>query len=698
MPLTSSYSRLAARPIAAAGLVALVCALVTLGSAATVATATTGLVWSGVNEVGLPAKAVSGENRMQLTDLSCPAAGDCSAIGTVEPKGQRVQAVVVDETNGVWSNAAFVELPEASKVIYSQLESIDCPSVGNCTAVGSDEVVSKTPQAIVVSESGGSWEAAQVIQQPATSASATLASVACTGPGSCVAVGESKNASTEKKEAVAATQTNGIWATAVTVPQPADATPNGGLDSISCPSAGECAATGWYQSENAHSFAAMAANDVGGTWTSEGIALPTDAEYVRLYVSCSTSGSCGASGFYYESFPVSQAITASYANGKWSPNAQLIGSGAGSEYPYLDAPSCPASGSCVAVGAVYASAEKLYEPLVATSSAGAWSGGGTVSLPSNALTEAEAQALKDERDGELYSVSCWAVGACEAVGEYDTATGEYAPMAATEAAGVWGQAEGIAPSSKGEGWLSGVSCTAGGICGGAGSHEDEAGEYRGMTASAASALLEVTSSALPAGQVGAAYSAQLAGAGGLGPYTWSVSSGSLPAGLNLNAATGAISGTPTGAGASFTVSVATSIPPTQTAQRTFSIAIAPAPAKGSATPTVTIVSSKLTATSNKLQVKIACHTSTCAGVVKLVAVTKVRIRRKGKRVTEKRSVLLASGDYTIAAGKTQTIAIRLTPKGRKLLAKLAKHHSLAVKLTVTLAGGATYSKTVKLSR
>ena len=65
----------------------------------------------------------------------------------------------------------------------------------------------------------------------------------------------------------------------------------------------------------------------------------------------------------------------------------------------------------------------------------------------------------------------------------------------------------------------------------------------------------VTSTSLPAATAGQAYSATLTAADGTAPYKWSVTSGSLPAGLKLNASTGAITGTPTGAGTS-TVTVA----------------------------------------------------------------------------------------------------------------------------------------------
>ena len=57
----------------------------------------------------------------------------------------------------------------------------------------------------------------------------------------------------------------------------------------------------------------------------------------------------------------------------------------------------------------------------------------------------------------------------------------------------------------------------------------------------------VTTSALPVGTVGTAYSAALDATGGVGGFTWSLDDGSLPGGLSLTPA-GGISGTPTAAG------------------------------------------------------------------------------------------------------------------------------------------------------
>jgi len=75
----------------------------------------------------------------------------------------------------------------------------------------------------------------------------------------------------------------------------------------------------------------------------------------------------------------------------------------------------------------------------------------------------------------------------------------------------------------------------------------------------------VTTSSLDDGSTSAAYSATLAASGGTTPYTWSIVTGSLPAGLTLGGDT--ISGTPTTAGTStFTVQVTDSIGRTDTAE------------------------------------------------------------------------------------------------------------------------------------
>jgi len=90
--------------------------------------------------------------------------------------------------------------------------------------------------------------------------------------------------------------------------------------------------------------------------------------------------------------------------------------------------------------------------------------------------------------------------------------------------------------------------------------------------------LLVSTGSLANGEVAAGYSQTLAASGGIPPYTWSITSGSLPPGLALAPSTGAISGTPTTAGTeSFVAQVADSAATPNKATASLEISIAPEP-------------------------------------------------------------------------------------------------------------------------
>lgn len=85
--------------------------------------------------------------------------------------------------------------------------------------------------------------------------------------------------------------------------------------------------------------------------------------------------------------------------------------------------------------------------------------------------------------------------------------------------------------------------------------------------------ITVSPSTLPDGDVGTAYSQTVSASGGNPPYTFTVSSGSLPPGLTLNGATGLISGTPTTAG-SFSFTITATDSDTCTGFRAYTVDIA----------------------------------------------------------------------------------------------------------------------------
>jgi len=87
--------------------------------------------------------------------------------------------------------------------------------------------------------------------------------------------------------------------------------------------------------------------------------------------------------------------------------------------------------------------------------------------------------------------------------------------------------------------------------------------------------LTILTTSLAGGIMGNPYDDDtLEASGGLFPFVWSISAGSLPAGLSIDATSGEIAGTPTAAGTSnFTVTVTDSQSPAATATKAFSIVV-----------------------------------------------------------------------------------------------------------------------------
>ena len=218
--------------------------------------------------------------------------------------------------------------------------------------------------------------------------------------------------------------------------------------------------------------------------------------------------------------------------------------------------------------------------------------------------------------------------------------------------------DGVSGGGGGAGWFGG------GAGGGCSNANDDAGSGGGGSSHAASSVtgvsfsqaaagqapsvsisytaLTVTTSVLPSGTVGEAYSTTLAAAGGTTPLTWSLSGGSLPDGLSISTG-GTISGTPQAAGTfNFTVQVADSGSPQQTATQAFSIEI------GKAAPAVTLSAAPTSGATAANSISLTANVSGSNGAP--AATGTVEFDVNGTAVSGCADVTVTSGSATCPAG------------------------------------------------
>ena len=103
-------------------------------------------------------------------------------------------------------------------------------------------------------------------------------------------------------------------------------------------------------------------------------------------------------------------------------------------------------------------------------------------------------------------------------------------------------------------------------------------------------------------------------------------------------------------------------------------------------PTITAFSSRLVFVKDTAKANIACAKAACAGTAEVTA-------RVGAKHGRKRTVVIAKGSYSLAAGTHGTLTLRLTGPGAKAMLA-AKHRRLSGKLTISVKQGKTLARTL----
>src|SRR5215469_6088254 len=193
-------------------------------------------------------KGAGREGGAQVSSLSCGSPGNCAAGGFYRDRSGHGQAFVVSERNGVWGKAIEVPGLGALNRQNAQVNSVSCGSAGNCAAVGSYADSRGFGQAFLVGERNGVW--GKAIKVPGLAAleqgvgGSGVNSVSCVSAGACAAGGSYSNA--DSFQAFVVGERNGVWGKAIEVPGSGALNAGGGGpvlpvapgNSVSCASAG----------------------------------------------------------------------------------------------------------------------------------------------------------------------------------------------------------------------------------------------------------------------------------------------------------------------------------------------------------------------------------------------------------------------------------------------------------------------------
>ena len=400
--------------------------------------------------------ALNGYGSAEAQSISCVSSGNSAAGGYYTNSGGDEEAFVADQTSGTWGNAE--EVPGISTLNAggaASLDTVSCGAAGSCSAGGFYTDSSGKYQAFVVSENKGTWGNAEEV--PATGAlntggNAEIDSVSCRSASSCAAGGYYTDSS-DNDQAFVVSETGGTWGKAEEVPGTQTPSGTASIYSISCSSAGNCTAGGFY-TDSSDNTQAFVVSETAGSWgnAEEVPGVATLGGYSQVNsISCVSVGNCAVGGQV-----VSKAFVASETGGSWE-NAEEV-PGTKSSVSSVGSVWCTSSGNCLAGG--FLTQRSGNQPAFVTNEeGGVWQ---------------KAEALSGTANQTQYVVaptpwvSCISTGNCSIAGDYTNSSNDYEVFAANEASGTWGAAEEIPGTARlnsdGYASVNWVSCTSDGYC------------------------------------------------------------------------------------------------------------------------------------------------------------------------------------------------------------------------------------------
>ena len=321
---------------------------------------------------------------------------------------------------------------------------------------------------------GGSWGSAQEVAAALnTGGFAAVNSVSCASAGNCSAGGYYL-ASSGPTQGFVVNETNGTWGTARQV---AAALNTGGIaevSSVSCGSVGNCSAGGHYTDSSGftHAFVVSETNGTWGTARQVAAALNTGGGAQIYSVSCAAAGSCSAGGSYTSSSGRIRAFVVNETNGAWGTAQEIAAALNAGGNAAIFSVSCAAAGNCTA-GGFSTPRFSHSQAFAANETNGTWGAAQEV-----------AAALNTGGFAEVNAVSCASAGNCSAGGHYTDSSGNAQAFGVSARNGAWGTAEEIPGSGTlnkgGDVQIDSVSCASAGNCSAGGHYLSSSGHAQGF--------------------------------------------------------------------------------------------------------------------------------------------------------------------------------------------------------------------------
>src|SRR6476660_118141 len=297
--------------------------------------------WDGTSWAIVSSPNTGTTDRNFLTGVTCASASECWAVGYYY-NGSLIQTLIER-----WDGTSWAIVSSPNPAPNSYLNDVTCVSASDCRAVGY-YYNGKAYQTLIERWDGTSWA---IVSSPNTGATQNnyLRGVTCVSASECWAVGYYYHDTFPVQTLIE--RWDGISWTIVTSPN-TSATQDNLLFPVTCVSASECWAVGNYY--NGSAYQTLIERWDGTSWaivTSPNTSATRDNDLYGM--TCVSASECWAVGYYYTGNSTPQTLIERWDGTSWaivsSPNTSTT------QANFLQAVTCVSASECWAVGAYSAS-------------------------------------------------------------------------------------------------------------------------------------------------------------------------------------------------------------------------------------------------------------------------------------------------------------------------------------------------------